>query len=88
MGRVNIYATLSKHFSNEEAKAIINYIDEKAVSTPSLLQTQQQLMELELKIIRKTYTLEKRAVVALFVIAVTIIMIIRLLANLIDKIPT
>lgn len=31
MGRVNIYAILSKHFSNDEAKTIMNYIDEKGV---------------------------------------------------------
>lgn len=31
MERVNIYAILSMHFSNEEAETIMNYIDEKGV---------------------------------------------------------
>ena len=88
MGRVKVYAILSKHFSSEDAEAIMDYIDEKRAVTPPLLQTQQLIRELELKIMKKTYKLEKRAVVALFVIAVTIIMIIRLLAHMIDKIPT
>lgn len=62
MERVEVYAILVRHFSGEEAEAIINYIDEKKTGTASL----HALKELELKIMEKIYKLKEKSRLCLY----------------------
>jgi len=82
MERVEVYAILMRHFSGEEAEAIINYIDEKKTGTTSL----HALKKLELKIMEKIYKLKEKVayafIIGFFLMVLFFMVLARAISNL------
>lgn len=90
MGRVRVYAILSKHFTEEDAEVIMDYIDEKksvtiekALLPISLPQTLPG--ELKLEIMKKIFKTQQWVMIAFAVNLFLTILIFFVLGNAIVK---
>jgi len=81
MERIKVYAILMQHFSEEDAAAIINYIDGKRTGTTSL----HALKELELKIMEKIYKLKNKFTYAFIISFFLMILFYMVLARAINN---